>query len=97
MKTFREIALVEEQTYEDWNAESKKLNAEVDKADVEINKAAGKTNGGLVSDEVRQSKEYKTASSNYNKAFKALQNFNKLSPKAFMKRQAKEYRANRGR
>ncbi len=82
--------IVEAVTYDDWKIKQSEVNKLVDDADALMQKYS--TSGGLVSDEIRNSKEYKRDNQTFKVAFKNLQAFNKSSPKEFQKRDSKERR-----
>ncbi len=88
--------IVEAVTYDDWKIKQSDINKLVDDADELIQKYSTGS-GGLVSDEIRNSKEYKRDNQAFKVAFKNLQAFNKSSPKEFQKRDSKERRAIRTR
>lgn len=71
-------------TYENYKTESKKLNEKVDVLSGKLNSYDWRN------EKVRMSKDFQDLKSLYNKAFKELQNFNKLADKNYSKRQRKE-------
>ena len=83
--------IVEELDYESWKEMQAQFNTTVDDLDQKLNKVDP---SGEFGDEIRGTSVYKKHKGNYDKAFKLLQKFNKQSPKAFLKRSSKEYRAN---
>jgi len=93
MKTFLELA--EEINYDEWKLASEKLNSDVDAADKKLKGVIGDTSksGGSVPDDIKNSPQFKKADKEYKIAFKKLQNFNKTSPKAYMKQHTKDRRA----
>lgn len=89
---FKEFLNEEKISYEDWKKLSIEMNSKVDDADKILKSVAGDNKGGLVPDDILKSKEYQDAKKVYSLAFKALQTFNKNSPKEFMRKASKEYR-----
>ncbi len=91
----REIVEAVEQDYEAWlkaSAEVRKTVDDIsDKMDVMIKKSPGSMGGA--SEELRVNKDFRALKKQFDSAFKYLQNFNKTSPKAFLKREFKEKRA----
>lgn len=81
-------------SYEDFLLQSKKLNDEVDKFD-KILQDKYKKVGGLIPNEIRNSPEYRTDKSNFDKAFKQLQEFNSKIPKEYARRRSMEKRGMR--
>ena len=91
----REIVEANILKYGDWKQASDDINSEVDKLSDILQKFPSGSMG-LTPDEVRNSKEYKSAKKNFDNAFKKLQDFNKNSSKEFKRQKSKEHRANRG-
>ena len=79
-------------SYEDWKKAYIYLNNEVDEKSLLLNKYP--TNpSGLIEEKVRMSEEYQKVKKDFDKSFKKLQDFNKVSPKQYQKRYHKEKRA----
>jgi len=79
-------------SYEIWKLNKQTLEDNVDIREKVLLSITGKTNGGVLPEKIRTSKEYQEANKNFKKAFKELQDFNKKSPKEFQKRFRKETR-----
>lgn len=90
-------SLMEEQDFSIWKVNKSTLEDDVDLFSKEINDISGNTSatGGLTSEEIRTSDKYKDANSRYKIAFKKLQDFNKNSPKGFLKKLSTEERKKR--
>ena len=80
--------------YAKWLNTSKKLNARVD-ATSAVMQQFPKGAMGLTPEAVRFSVEFKAADAAFQRAFRMLQDFNKNSPKAFLRRASAERRARR--
>jgi hypothetical protein len=87
---FNDLLQENESEYQKAKIESDKLKKEVDRFDKELQKYP-RNNSGMVSDETLQSKEYKQDKLNFQKAFKSLQDFNKIFSKKFKKEIRYEY------
>jgi len=81
--------------YEEWKETKQEIEMRVDSSEKELKKITGNTNGGILSDEIRTSSEYKTVKKKFDAAFNDLRNFNKNSPKDFLKKERSEYRNKR--
>jgi len=79
-------------SYEIWFVNKGTLEDNVDLTERELLSITGDTKGQPLSDEIRNSPTYKKAKLRFDKAFKELQQFNKNSPKEFLKRERKERR-----
>jgi len=84
--------LNEEADYSFWKVNKGTLEDDVDNMEKSLKDIAGVTNGGLVPEKIRTSKEYIKADQMFRRAFKKLQDFNKKSPKAFQRKLSKETR-----
>ena len=78
--------------YLTYKEESKELNKAIEKAEITLSLVSDAKKGGLVSDAVKSSKEYKKANLAFKVAFKEYRLFNQLTPKAFKIRESKERR-----
>jgi hypothetical protein len=92
---FREILETTTPDFSVWKVNKSTLEDEVDRLDKALKNIVGNTNGGLVPDVIRTSKEYEKANAMFKKAFKKLQDFNKQAPKGFLKKLSKESRIRR--
>jgi uncharacterized circularly permuted ATP-grasp superfamily protein len=82
-------------TYEEWLIAQKKLSDRVEEF-AKVMKDKYKKyeySNGLIPDSISQTSEYRKDLANLNFAFKNFQQFNKISPKEFSKRQHEERRA----
>jgi len=84
--------VVKNAEYNKWLKTSKKLNDMVDKFSDALQKFPKSESGG-VTDEARATMKFKIANNQYKQGFKMLQDFNKKSPKEFMRKKAEEKRA----
>jgi hypothetical protein len=75
--------------FELWLKQSEILYTAWDEANKNLKKITGDTKGALLPDKIKESNEYKIAKQAYQKAFKALQDFNAKSPKEFKRRASK--------
>lgn len=80
-------------TYTQWLTHQKTINDAVNISEKELKEITGKTNGGLISDTIKSTKEYQAANSKFNHFFRELREFNRSSPKSFQKRKAQETRS----
>ncbi len=91
MKKFKDIVMGDT-VYDSWKKNIESIEKEVDDNEKILISITGKTNGGLVPEEVRTSKEYIEANRNFSQSFKKLQNYNKNSPVDFKRQRSKESR-----
>ena len=86
--------IVESIEYDEWIEISTAINKEVDDSEIALTKYDREASG-LIPEKTRTSSAYKKDKSTFDQAFKKLQNFNKNSSKAFVKKQTQERRKNR--
>jgi len=89
---FKEYLNESNKDYIEWKGESDKLNKSVTKLS-DILQKFQKNSSGQISDEIKNSDEFKKAKKEYNLEFKKLQNFNKSTPKDFLRQASKDRRS----
>ena len=89
-------------TYEEWKIKSNAISNLVDIAEKKLNDITLKlcsehsislVSGGLVPEIIRNDKEYRNSMIEFRNTFNYYREFNKNSPKEFMKKRSLEYRS----
>lgn len=89
-------------TYEEWKIKSNDISNLVDISEKKLNDITSKlcseysislVSGGLVPEIIRNDKEYRNSMIEFRNAFNYYREFNKNSPKEFMKKRSLEYRS----
>ena len=89
---------INQDTYDKWFKKYNELKSDVDKYSKVLNSEKykkRKTSMGLIPQEVKDSEEWKEDTANYNNADRAFKFYRKNSPKDYIKKKDKEYKANR--
>jgi len=73
-------------TYEEYKTQKELLYKAMDDASHKLKLVTGNNNGGLTPDSIKESNEYKQAKRDFTIAFENVRQFNKFSPKEFLKR-----------
>jgi viroplasmin and RNaseH domain-containing protein len=77
--------------YEAWKAKAQELDDKVSEIE-KVLKKFPTGDHGLVPDDIRKSVNYKKVKSEFDRAFKELQDFNRKSSKAYKRRASRERR-----
>jgi hypothetical protein len=93
LKLARELV---SESYEDAKLKKQELDDRVDKLSDMLNKKYP-INGGLLPEEIRLSPQYRRDKGAFDRAFRELQNFNKMFMRKFKKEYAQERRERRKR